>query len=249
MPLLEVQDLHVSYGHVAAVRGISFAVEEGQLVTLLGANGAGKTTTLNALSSLVHPKRGSIRFAGRELVGLPGYTVARAGLVQVPEGRQVLAPLTVLENLELGAYARSDAAGIKRDLERVFSIFPVLQERRQQPAGTLSGGQQQMLAFGRGLMAKPKLLLLDEPSMGLAPVLVDEVFRSVTRMNEEEGVSILIVEQNARQALEIASYGYVMEVGQIVLAGTAATLRDDPRVAEAYLGGSPTPAPAERAPA
>jgi branched-chain amino acid transport system ATP-binding protein len=196
---------------------------------------------LNALSGLVRPARGSVRFGGQELVGRPGYAIARAGLVQVPEGRQVLAPLTVLDNLELGAYARSDRTAVKHDLEHVLTLFPVLRERLRQLAGTLSGGEQQMLAFGRALMAKPRLLLLDEPSMGLAPVIVDQVFAAVSQMNEA-GIGVLIVEQNARQALDIASYGYVMEVGQLVLDGPAAALREDPRVQEAYLGSSPASA-------
>lgn len=235
MSLLEVEQLHVAYGPVHAVRAISLRVDESQLVAVIGANGAGKSSTLNALSGVVRPAGGRVLFDGRDVARQPAHAIARLGMVQVPEGRRVLAPLTVLENLELGAYARRDRAGKAADLKQVYEMFPILAERRHAQAGSLSGGEQQMLAFGRALMAKPRLLLLDEPSMGLAPALVDYVFEAVQQMNRA-GVGILIVEQNARRALEIAGYAYVLERGEIVLEGVASSLAGDERVVEAYLG-------------
>jgi branched-chain amino acid transport system ATP-binding protein len=233
--LLEVENLHVAYGPVRAVRGISLRVDEGQLVTMIGANGAGKSSSLNAISGVVKAAGGRVLFDGRDVARRPAHVIARRGLVQVPEGRRVLAPMTVLENLELGAYGRRDRAGKAADLKQVYEMFPILEARRHGASGSLSGGEQQMLAFGRALMARPKLLLLDEPSMGLSPVLVDFVFESVQRMNRS-GVGILMVEQNARRALEIARYAYVLERGEIVLEGEASSLMGDGRVIEAYLG-------------
>jgi branched-chain amino acid transport system ATP-binding protein len=233
--LLEVENLHVAYGPVRAVRGISLRVDEGQLVTVIGANGAGKSSSLNAISGVVKATGGRVLFDGRDVARRPAHVICRRGLVQVPEGRRVLAPMTVLENLELGAYTRRDRAGKAADLKQVYEMFPILEARRHAASGSLSGGEQQMLAFGRALMARPKLLLLDEPSMGLAPALVDFVFESVQRMNRS-GVGILMVEQNARRALEIARYAYVLERGEIVLEGEASSLMGDGRVIEAYLG-------------
>ncbi len=234
VPLLEVLNLEVSYGGIAALKGISFAVEEGEMVALIGANGAGKTSTLKALARLL-PARGSIRFRGEELAALPSHALIGRGLALVPEGRGVFARLSVAENLSMGAYSRSDPAGIVADLERVHELLPRLYERRRQLAGTLSGGEQQMLALGRALMGRPKLLLLDEPSMGLAPLMVHQVFETI-RAVAATGVTVLLVEQNARLALETASRGYVMESGRIILADSAALLLADPRVREAYLG-------------
>ncbi len=234
VPLLEVLNLEVSYGGIAALKGISFAVEEGEMVALIGANGAGKTSTLKALARLL-PARGSIRFRGEELAALPSHALIGRGLALVPEGRGVFARLSVAENLSMGAYSRSDPAGIVADLERVQEMLPRLYERRRQLAGTLSGGEQQMLALGRALMGRPKLLLLDEPSMGLAPLMVHQVFETI-RAVAATGVTVLLVEQNARLALETASRGYVMESGRIILADSAALLLADPRVREAYLG-------------
>ena len=234
VPLLEVLNLEVSYGGIAALKGISFAVEEGEMVALIGANGAGKTSTLKALARLL-PARGSIRFRGEELAALPSHALIGRGLALVPEGRGVFARLSVAENLSMGAYSRSDPAGIVADLERVQEMLPRLYERRRQLAGTLSGGEQQMLALGRALMGRPKLRLLDEPSMGLAPLMVHQVFETI-RAVAATGVTVLLVEQNARLALETASRGYVMESGRIILADSAALLLADPRVREAYLG-------------
>jgi branched-chain amino acid transport system ATP-binding protein len=232
--MLEVRDLHTYYGGIAALHGISFDVARGSVVALVGANGAGKSTTLNTISGLLAPRRGTIRFEGRDVAGWRAERVASLGLVQVPEGRQVLAPLTVEENLLVGAYTRRDR-GVRGDLADVYERFPRLAERRAQMAGSLSGGEQQMLAIGRALMAKPKLLMLDEPSLGLAPLVVQEVFRVVAAL-KEQGATILLVEQNARKALAVADYAYVLEGGEIAQAGPAATLRDDPRILEAYLG-------------
>ena len=234
VPLLEVLNLEVSYGGIAALKGISFAVEEGEMVALIGANGAGKTSTLKALARLL-PARGSIRFRGEELAALPSHALIGRGLALVPEGRGVFARLSVAENLYMGAYSRRDPAGIAADLERVHELLPRLYERRRQLAGTLSGGEQQMLALGRALMGRPKLLLLDEPSMGLAPLMVHQVFETI-RAVAATGVTVLLVEQNARLALETAGRGYVMESGRIILADSAALLLADPRVREAYLG-------------
>ena len=234
--LLEVKDLEVAYGHIEAVQGISFEVHAGEIRTLVGANGAGKSTTLLALSGLLKPKAGSIRFEGEELTKLPTHKIVERGLVQVAEGRAILTTLTVRENLELGAYRRKDSAAIPRDIERVLALFPRLEERIGGLAGNLSGGEQQMLAIARALLAKPRLLLLDEPSMGLAPIIVQDIFRTLREINAE-GLTIFLVEQNVRQALKIAQHGYVIESGRIVLDGSGSTLLHDPKVLAAYMGG------------
>lgn len=233
--LLEVENLNVYYGAIHALQGISFHVDEGEIVTLIGANGAGKSTTLNTISGLLRPREGSIRFRGQELTRMRAHDIVRLGIVQVPEGRKIFATLTVSENLDMGAYTRTDTAEIARSRERVFASFPRLKERLSQLGGTLSGGEQQMLAMGRGLMSRPTLLLLDEPSMGLAPILVEEIFSIIQEINSQ-GTSILLVEQNANMALSIAHRGYVLETGRIVLEGTAQELRDNPMVKKAYLG-------------
>ena len=234
--LLEVRDLQVAYGHIEAVQGISFDVNAGEIRTLVGANGAGKSTTLLALSGLVKPRPGSIRFEGEELTTLKTHQIVERGLVQVAEGRAILTTLTVRENLELGAYRRKDGAGIASDLERVLTLFPRLHERLDGLAGNLSGGEQQMLAIGRALLAKPRLLLLDEPSMGLAPIIVQDIFRTLREINAD-GLTIFLVEQNVKQALKIAQHGYVLESGKIVLDGSGKALLNDPKVLAAYLGG------------
>jgi branched-chain amino acid transport system ATP-binding protein len=234
--LLEVRDLQVAYGHIEAVQGISFDVNAGEIRTLVGANGAGKSTTLLALSGLVKPRSGSIRFEGEELTTLKTHQIVERGLVQVAEGRAILTTLTVRENLELGAYRRKDRAAIASDLERVLTLFPRLQERLDGLAGNLSGGEQQMLAIGRALLAKPRLLLLDEPSMGLAPIIVQDIFRTLREINAD-GLTIFLVEQNVKQALKIARHGYVLESGKIVLDGSGAALLNDPKVLAAYMGG------------
>jgi branched-chain amino acid transport system ATP-binding protein len=235
--LLDVKDLSVSYGAIEAVQGISFSVDEGEIVTLIGANGAGKSTTLKTISGLLRPKSGHIRFAGQDLTTLPAEEIVRRGVVHVPEGRRIFATLTVRENLEMGAYTRNDKEEVAQSMERVFKSFPRLRERLNQLGGTLSGGEQQMLAVGRALMSRPKLLLLDEPSMGLSPILVEEIFKIIQEINQQ-GTSILLVEQNAFMALQVAHRGYVLETGTIPLAGTAAELSKNPRVVEAYLGGT-----------
>lgn len=234
-PLLAVRDLTVSYGAIQAVRGISFDVHEGEIVTLIGANGAGKSTTLRAISGLI-PYGGRITLAGRELPKLAGHRVVARGITHVPEGRGIFGNLAVLENLALATWQRRDKAEIARDYERVFAIFPRLAERKSQPAGTLSGGEQQMLAVGRALMSRGRLMLLDEPSMGLAPLLVREIFAVLAEVNRA-GVTLLLVEQNVRQALRLATRGYVLETGAITLAGPAADLQHNPQVKAAYLGG------------
>jgi branched-chain amino acid transport system ATP-binding protein len=233
--MLQVNGLQVQYGAVTAVHGIDLRVEQGEIVTLIGANGAGKSSTLRAISGLVRPKAGQILFGGMPIAGLRPDQIVAAGIAQVPEGRAILGRMTVLENLLMGAYARR-VPGVKADLERVLDRFPRLKERAKQVAGLLSGGEQQMLAMGRALMARPRLLLLDEPSMGLAPLIVAEVLRLVKEINQE-GTTVLLVEQNARQALKIAHRAYVLETGRIALAGPAAEIAADPRVASAYLGG------------
>jgi branched-chain amino acid transport system ATP-binding protein len=233
--LLEVRDLEVAYGHIQAVQGISFEVHGGEIRTLVGANGAGKSTTLLALSGLLKPKAGSIRFEGEELTRLPTHKIVDRGLVQVAEGRAILTTLTVRENLELGAYRRKDRAAVAGDLERVLALFPRLEERLGGIAGNLSGGEQQMLAIGRALLARPRLLLLDEPSMGLAPIIVQDIFRKLREINAD-GLTIFLVEQNVRQALKIAQHGYVIESGKIVLDGSGEQLLHDPKVLAAYLG-------------
>jgi branched-chain amino acid transport system ATP-binding protein len=234
-PLLELKDLQVAYGGIQAVKGIDLSVDQGELVCLIGANGAGKTTTLKGITGLQPIKSGKIRYAGEDITGKPAFQLVRKGLSMVPEGRGVFGALTIEENLAMGAYARDDRAAIKDDIERVFGLFPRLKERRKQTAGTLSGGEQQMLAMGRALMSRPKLLLLDEPSMGLAPLMVQKVFETVMAVSKE-GVTILLIEQNAKLALEVSSRGYVMESGEITLQGKAKQLLSDPKVREAYLG-------------
>ena len=234
-PLLELKRLEVAYGGIQAVKGIDLSVGQGELVCLIGANGAGKTTTLKGITGLQPIKSGSIQYAGEEITGRPAFQLVRKGLSMVPEGRGVFGALTIDENLAMGAYARADRREIKRDAERVFELFPRLKERRSQTAGTLSGGEQQMLAMGRAMMSRPKLLLLDEPSMGLAPLMVQKVFETVIAISRE-GVTILLIEQNAKLALEVASRGYVMESGEITLHGDAKRLLSDPKVREAYLG-------------
>ncbi|MCI5661265.1 MAG: ABC transporter ATP-binding protein [Clostridia bacterium] len=234
--MLEVTDLCVNYGGIKALKGISFSVEEGQICTLIGANGAGKSTALRAISGLVPVKSGSIRFKDQEIAGLDTQRVVERGVVLVPEGRRVFDNLTVLENLKIGAYLRKDSAGIARDIEYVYSLFPRLKERHWQSAGTLSGGEQQMLAVGRAMMAKPKLLMMDEPSLGLAPLIVKGIFEIITRLSRESGTTILLIEQNAAAALKAADYGYVIETGEIKIEGEGEQLLNDPRVQEAYLG-------------
>ena len=234
-PLLQLKHLRVAYGGIQAVKGIDLEVAEGELVCLIGANGAGKTTTLKGITGLQPIKSGTIRYAGEDITGRPAFELVRKGLSMVPEGRGVFGALTIEENLAMGAYARNDRAGIRADVERVFELFPRLKERSKQTAGTLSGGEQQMLAMARALMSRPKLLLLDEPSMGLAPLMVQKVFETVLRVSGE-GVTILLIEQNAKLALEVASRGYVMESGEITLHGEAKKLLSDPKVRAAYLG-------------
>jgi branched-chain amino acid transport system ATP-binding protein len=234
--LLEVKDINVYYGAIHALQGISFHVEEGEIVSLIGANGAGKSTTLKAISGLLPPRSGSIKLRDEHLVNVPAQEIVRRGVIHVPEGRKIFAPLTVQENLEMGAYSRKNPAEIRQTMERVFRSFPRLKERLAQHGGTLSGGEQQMLAIGRGLMAQPKVLLLDEPSMGLAPILVEEIFAIIKEINAQ-GVAILMVEQNALMALSVANRGYVLETGRISLEGTGQELLQNPQVMEAYLGG------------
>jgi len=235
--ILELQDVHTYYGSIHALKGISLDVREGEIVTLLGANGAGKTTTLRSINGLNRARQGSIRFQGRDITGTAAHDIVKRGIAQSPEGRRLFPRMTVTENLEMGAFQRKDRSEIKEDMDRVFGLFPRLQERRSQKAGTMSGGEQQMCAIGRALMARPKLLLLDEPSLGLAPIFVERIFEIVTTINEQ-GTSILLVEQNALMALDHASRGYVMETGKIVLADTAAALKTNEQVRKTYLGES-----------
>jgi branched-chain amino acid transport system ATP-binding protein len=235
--LLEVSDIHTYYGTIEALKGVSLEVREGEIVTLIGSNGAGKSTTLRSINGINPPRRGTIRFAGEDVTQRPPHDIVKMGISQSPEGRRLFGRMTVVENLEMGAFQRNDRAGIKEDMERVFELFPRLRERRSQNAGTLSGGEQQMCAIGRALMARPKLLLLDEPSMGLAPILVDKIFEIVQEINMQ-GTTILLVEQNALIALGIASRGYVLETGRITLADDAEALRGNERVRKAYLGES-----------
>jgi branched-chain amino acid transport system ATP-binding protein len=237
LSLLALTDLHVHYGAIHALKGVSIVVDEGTIVTLVGANGAGKSTILRAISGLIPPSRGEIQFRGKSLRGMKAHEIVRAGISHVPEGRIVFANLTVLENLELGAYLRRDRAGIAEDLKKIFHLFPRLDERRRQSAGTLSGGEQQMLAIGRALMARPTVLLMDEPSLGLAPILVREIF-SVIREIRSRGTTIVLVEQNARMALATADQGYVLETGAVCMADKAQALLNNPFVQEAYLGGA-----------
>lgn len=235
MATLEVENIHTYYGNIHALKGISLAVEKGEIVTLIGANGAGKSTTLKTISGLLRPRHGSIRLDGEDLTHYPPHEIVAKGVVQVPEGRRVFARLTVMENLEMGAFACTDRQKINANLERIFVLFPRLKERRHQVAGTLSGGEQQMLAISRALMANPRVLLLDEPSMGLAPVLVDSIFDTIQRLHAS-GTTILLVEQNARMALQVASRGYVLQTGEIVLHDTAKDLLKSDLVRKSYLG-------------
>lgn len=234
--MLKVSDLRVSYGAIKAIQGISFDVKEGEIISLIGSNGAGKTTTLQSLSNIIQKESGSVFFYDKDITKVSSDEIVKMGLVHVPEGRRVFSNMTVKENLDIGAYTRKDNDGIRKDRDRVFELFPRLAERMKQYAGTLSGGEQQMLAIGRGLMARPKLLLLDEPSMGLAPILVDEIFSIVKSINRE-GVTILLVEQNAFKALALANRGYILETGKIIKTGTGEELVNDPAVKSAYLGG------------
>ncbi|BDG09822.1 ABC transporter ATP-binding protein [Anaeromyxobacter paludicola] len=236
-PILEIRDLHVKYGNVEALHGIGLTVNQGEIVTILGANGAGKSTTLRAISGLLKPSGGEIRFEGKPAHTVPAHERVKLGIAQSPEGRRVFGTLTVRENLMLGAFTRSDKAGIAESLAWAYRLFPVLEKRRDQLAGTLSGGEQQMLAIGRALMAKPRVLLLDEPSLGLAPLLVKAIFQAIREVNQTTGLTVLLVEQNARAALKLAHRGYVMEVGRMVLEDTAEALIADPKVQSAYLGG------------
>jgi branched-chain amino acid transport system ATP-binding protein len=234
-PVLHVDGIHSFYGAIEALKGISLEVYDGEIVTLIGSNGAGKTTTLRSISGIVPPREGSIYYLGRDITGLPGHEVAGIGIAHSPEGRRIFPRMTVLENLEMGAFTRKDNAAIRADLDRVYEMFPRLKEREKQKAGTMSGGEQQMLAMGRALMAQPKLLLLDEPSLGLAPVIVDKIYEIIREINEQ-GVTILLVEQNANYALDVSSRGYVLETGTVALSDKSDALRTDPRVMAAYLG-------------
>jgi branched-chain amino acid transport system ATP-binding protein len=233
--LLRVEDVHTYYGSIEALKGISLEVHEGEIVTLIGANGAGKSTTLRSINGLNHPRRGSIHFRGRDITRDPPHDIVRRGISQSPEGRKLFPRMSVLENLEMGAFQRSDRSELRGDLERVYSLFPRLSERKQQRAGTLSGGEQQMVAIGRALMARPGLLLLDEPSMGLAPIFVERVFETIVEINKQ-GTTILLVEQNAMMALDVANRGYVLETGRVALADDAKTLRRNEQVRKTYLG-------------
>jgi len=235
MALLEVHDLHTYYGNIHALKGISLTVDSGEIVTLIGANGAGKTTTLHSISGLVRPRSGSILFDGVDLASVPAHEIVPLGVIQVPEGRRMFARLTVEENLRMGGFTLKDKAEVASGIERAFAMFPRLRERRNQISGTLSGGEQQMLAMGRALMAKPRILLLDEPSMGLAPNLVEQIFATIQKIHGE-GTAILLVEQNAHMALEIAHRGYILQTGEIVLADSSENLRDNDEVRRAYLG-------------
>jgi branched-chain amino acid transport system ATP-binding protein len=235
MALLEVNDIHTYYGTIHALKGLSIHVEKGEIVSLIGANGAGKSTTLNTICGLLHPRNGTIYLEGEPIQELPPHQIVMRGVSQAPEGRRVFGRLSVVENLEMGAYARTDKNGVQRDIERVFTLFPRLKERARQVAGTLSGGEQQMLAIGRALMASPRLLLLDEPSMGLAPILVEAIFDTIRQINIQ-GTTILLVEQNALMALSVAQRGYVLETGEIVLQDSAAALQENEMVRKAYLG-------------
>ena len=235
--MLEVKNLVVNYGVITALQGISLRVQQGAIVTLIGANGAGKTTTLRAISGLLKPRGGDILYQGQSITNVPAHQLVGRGLAHVPEGRMVFANLTVGENLKMGAYLVKDHAVITRQQDYVFSVFPRLKEREKQIAGTLSGGEQQMLAIGRALMSQPKFLMLDEPSLGIAPLLVQKIFEKIVEINREQGITILLVEQNANLALEISTHGYVMETGRIILEDTSAALRENPDVRRAYLGG------------
>ena len=237
MALLTLDNVHTYYGNIHALKGISITVDEGEIVTLIGANGAGKSTTLKTISGLLYPRQGKVYLNDKDLTKFSAHEIVQMGVIHVPEGRRVFSRLTVMENLEMGAFTRKDKDGVQQDLERVFELFPRLKERRTQVAGTLSGGEQQMLAMGRALMSKPRILLLDEPSMGLAPVLVDLIFDTIRELNNQ-GMTILLVEQNALLALDVADRGYVLETGTIALAGDAKELAENPQVKEVYLGGA-----------
>jgi branched-chain amino acid transport system ATP-binding protein len=233
--MLELKDIHSYYGNIHALKGISLTVDQGEIVTLIGSNGAGKSTTIHTISGLMSPRYGEVWLEGQRIDGVPAHRIVGMGVGQAPEGRWIFSKLTVLENLEMGAFARSDKEGIQEDFERVFALFPRLEERLNQKGGTLSGGEQQMLAIGRALMGHPRLMMMDEPSMGLAPVLVEAIFETIQRINQE-GTTILLVEQNALMALEVADRGYVLQTGQIVLEGTAKELAANEMVRKAYLG-------------
>jgi branched-chain amino acid transport system ATP-binding protein len=235
MALLEVEEIHTYYGSIEALKGISLEVNEGEIVTLIGSNGAGKSTTLRSISGLTPPRVGSIRFDGREIGETPPQEIVGLGISQAPEGRRIFPRMTVMENLELGAFLRKETAGLREDVDRVFSLFPRLEERQKQKAGTMSGGEQQMLAIGRALMARPRLLLLDEPSMGLAPILVERIYDTIAEINEQ-GTTILLVEQNANYALGVSRRGYVLETGKVALSDDSSALRENPEVQAAYLG-------------
>jgi branched-chain amino acid transport system ATP-binding protein len=234
-PLLEIHDIHTYYGAIHALKGISLEVRDGEIVTLLGANGAGKSTTLRSINGLNRPRQGHIKFLGRDITSTPAHEIVKRGIAQSPEGRRLFPRMSVTENLEMGAFQRNDRSGIREDMDRVFQLFPRLQERRHQKAGTMSGGEQQMCAIGRALMARPKLLLLDEPSLGLAPIFVERIFEIIKTINEQ-GTSILLVEQNALMALDAAHRGYVLETGNIALADSAQALRSNEQVRKTYLG-------------
>jgi len=234
-PVLLVEDIHSYYGAIEALKGISLEVYDGEIVTLIGSNGAGKTTTLRSISGIVPPRTGKIVYQGRDITGLPGHTVASMGIAHSPEGRRIFPRMTVRENLEMGAFTRRDTTAIRSDIDRVYEMFPRLKEREKQKAGTMSGGEQQMLAMGRALMAEPTVLLLDEPSLGLAPVIVDKIYEIIREINQR-GVTILLVEQNANYALDVSTRGYVLETGTVALTDKSASLRTDERVMAAYLG-------------
>lgn len=236
MSILHVEDLNVYYGAIHAVKGISFDVEEGEVVTLIGANGAGKSTTLNTVAGLLKPRTGTVEFEGKSLLGIPPHTIVGKGIALCPEGRRVFLQMSVRENLDMGAFTRRDSSEVSASLEEIFERFPRLKERENQVAGTLSGGEQQMLAMGRALMSKPRLLMLDEPSMGLAPILVQEIFDIIKQLHEA-GTTVLLVEQNARMALSVADRAYVLETGKVSMSGKASELANDERVKQAYLGG------------
>ncbi|MFY9174707.1 MAG: ABC transporter ATP-binding protein [Peptococcia bacterium] len=234
--MLTIKDLHVYYGVSHALRGINFNVKKGEIVTILGSNGAGKTTTLRTISGLIKPKKGSIDFEGNKISEMPADQIVRLGISHVPEGRRIFPKMTVLENLEMGAYSLGKNVDIKPDLEKIYTMFPRLKERLKQRAGTFSGGEQQMLAIARALMNRPKVLLMDEPSMGIAPLVVEEIFRTIVKLNKEQGMTILLVEQNAQMALSIAHRAYVIENGSVVLEGDAVSMKNNPEVKKAYLG-------------
>jgi len=236
-PLLEVKNLVVNYGVITALQGVSLAVKQGDIVTLIGANGAGKTTTLRAISGLLKARSGKLHYDGRDITNHPAHELVKLGLAHVPEGRMVFANLTVFENLRMGAYLVKDKAVIANELDYVYGLFPRLKEREKQIAGTLSGGEQQMLAIGRALMSRPKFLMLDEPSLGIAPLLVQKIFAKIAEINRDQGITILLVEQNANLALDVSSYGYVLETGRIILEGKSEQLRENADVRKAYLGG------------